>query len=74
MPSDCKAEVLPQETDPKWFRRLNSNELVSRGDFVPDGRQGFELWDGMTGFRAGSFVKPIYRRYKRCPTLTRKPK
>jgi len=44
------------------FRRLKWNELVSRGDFVTDGHQGFEPWEGPGGFRADSFVKPIYRR------------
>jgi hypothetical protein len=46
---------------PKRLRRLKSNELVSRGDFVANERQGFELWEGPTGFRADSFVKTIYR-------------
>jgi len=49
---------------PKRFRRLKWNELVTHGDFVSDGHQGFELWDGPTGFRADAFVKPIYRREK----------
>lgn len=46
------------------FRRLNWNEQVRRGDFVEDGKQGFELWAGMVGFRADTFVKTIYRRKK----------
>jgi hypothetical protein len=44
------------------FRRLNWDELVSRGDFVASESQGFELWEGPSGFRADAFVKPIYRR------------
>ena len=28
------------------FRRLKGNELVTRGDFVEDGNQGFEPWEG----------------------------
>ena len=44
------------------FRRLKWNELVTRGDFVEDRNQGFEPWAGPGGFRADSFVKPIYRR------------
>jgi len=32
------------------------------GDFEEDGHQGFELWDGPSGFRADAFVKTIYRR------------
>ena len=46
----------------KRFRRLKWNELVTRGDFVENGNQGFEPWEGPGGFRADSFVKPIYRR------------
>jgi hypothetical protein len=45
----------------KRFRRLASDEMVVRGDFVADGHQGFELWEGPTGFRADSFLKPMYR-------------
>jgi hypothetical protein len=43
------------------LRLLEWHERVQRGDFVA-GNQGFELWDGPRGFRAGSFVKQIYRR------------
>lgn len=49
---------------PENFRRLKWNEQVRRGDFVEDGKQGFELWAGMVGFRADTFVKTIYRRQK----------
>jgi hypothetical protein len=49
------------------FRLLAWNELVRRGDFVEDGRQGFEPWEGPSGFRADSFVKQIYRRLKSAP-------
>ena len=48
--------------DHAGFRRLQANELVSRGDFVADDHQALELWDGPTGFRADAFVKPVYRR------------
>ena len=44
------------------FRRLKRNELVRIGDYVEDGHQGFELWEGPSGFWADSFVKAIYRR------------
>jgi hypothetical protein len=44
------------------LRLLRRNERVQRGDFVPDGRDGFELWEGPSGFRADAFVKQIYRR------------
>jgi hypothetical protein len=47
---------------PKNFRRLKSNELVTVGDFVGDGREGLEPWEGPNGFRADAFVKAIYRR------------
>jgi len=46
------------------FRRLKWNELVRQGDFVEDGHQGFEPWEGPGGFQADSFIKPIYRRAK----------
>jgi hypothetical protein len=44
------------------LRPLKWNERVQRGDFVADGRQGFEPWEGPSGFRADAFVKTIYRR------------
>jgi hypothetical protein len=47
------------------LRPLKWDELVRRGDFVEDGNQGFERWDGPGGFRADSFVKQIYRRQGR---------
>jgi hypothetical protein len=43
---------------------LKWHELVRRGDFVADGQQGFQLWEGPGGFRADAFVKQIYRRLK----------
>jgi len=46
------------------LRILKRNERVQRGDFVEDGRAGFELWEGPGGFRADSFVKQIYRRLR----------
>ena len=49
------------------FRLLAWNELVRRGDFVEDGRQGFEPWEGPSGFRADAFVKQIFRRLKSAP-------
>ncbi|MDD5141676.1 MAG: hypothetical protein PHY43_15615 [Verrucomicrobiales bacterium] len=47
---------------PKRLRRLKWNELVRAGDFVEDGRKGFEPLDGPTGFRADAFIKVIYRK------------
>jgi hypothetical protein len=56
---------------PKSLRRLKWNELVRRGDFVEDGRQGFEPWIGPAGFRADAFIKTIYRRLQ--PARAMKP-
>ena len=56
--------------NPKRFRRLKWNELVSRGDFITNERRGFEPWEGPGGFQAGSFLKPIYRRSKSHPPKT----
>jgi hypothetical protein len=47
---------------PKRLRRLKWNERVSLGDFVRNEQRRFELWQGPGGFRADSFMKPIYRR------------
>ena len=47
------------------LRPLKWNELVQRGDFVEDGRAGFEPWVGPSGFRADAFVKQIFRRLAR---------
>ena len=49
---------------PEHFRRLKWDEQVKRGDYVEDGQQGFELWTGMVGFQADTFLKTIYRRKK----------
>jgi hypothetical protein len=49
------------------LRPLKWDELVRLGDFVADGHQGFQPWDGPRGFRADAFVKQIYRRLKRRP-------
>ena len=57
---------------PNTFRPLKWNELVKRGDFVEDGRQGFEPWVGPAGFRADAFVKQIYRQLVRRPVGGRK--
>jgi len=62
------------EASARHFRRLKSNELVSRGDFVGDAQRGFELWEGPGGFRADAFLQPIYRRDGKRLVATRKPK
>jgi hypothetical protein len=59
---------------PACFRRLEWDEVVTRGDFVGDELQGFELWEGPTGFRADAFVKPIYRRDETPSATAKKPK
>ena len=45
------------------LRRLKWNEIAIDGDFTTDGHNGFELWEGPTGFQSGSFIRPIYRRH-----------
>ena len=47
--------------DPGRFRRLGGDELVSRGDFVENEQRQLTQWEGPTGFRASSFVHPVYR-------------
>lgn len=71
-PPDATAAVAAPASAAKHFRRLKANELVSRGDFTANGPRGFEPWEGPTGFRADSFVKPIYRKYAHRPTGARK--
>jgi hypothetical protein len=58
----------------KRFRRLKWNERVSLGDFVRNEHRRFELWQGPGGFRADSFVQPIYRRDKSRLTATKQLK
>jgi len=68
---DCAAKPTQRTGDPEAlsgagvperFRRLKWNEVVCHGDFVADERLGLEPWEGPGGFRADTFVKPIYRR------------
>ena len=56
----------------KHLRLLKWHERVRRGDFVADGRQGFEPWEGPTGFRADAFIKQIYRRLRPPPAGAKK--
>ncbi len=44
----------------RTLRRVKSDEVVRQGDFVVAGN-GFEPWEGPSGFRANSFLKPIFR-------------
>lgn len=71
-PPEAAARVVTPARVAKHFRRLKADELVSHGDFVADGRCGFEPWEGPGGFRADSFVKPIYRKLAHRPTGNRK--
>jgi hypothetical protein len=57
--------------DSKTFRRVKWDEVVREGDFVMAGT-GFVPWDGPTGFRADSFLKPIYRTRQSIPTRLEK--
>ena len=59
---EIKLDASSNTEASKRFRRLQANELVSRGDFVTDDHQAFELWEGPTGFRADAFMKAVYRR------------
>jgi hypothetical protein len=69
-----KPEAFAKSDVPKRFRRLKSNELVSLGDFVANVGREFELWTGPSGFKADSFVMPIYRREKCRAIGPKKPK
>jgi hypothetical protein len=62
--SNAQSSAPPKVEGPEHFRPLKWNEQVRRGDFVKDGKQGFELWSGLVGFRADTFIKTIYRRKK----------
>lgn len=60
-PRTAISEAHTEADIPKGFRRLKRDELVSHGDFMADKQRGLEPWVGPSGFRADSFVKPIYR-------------
>jgi hypothetical protein len=62
----------PSAIAPESLRLLEWNELVRRGDFVEDGRGGFEPWEGPNGFRADAFLKQTYRRQDGPPAGTQK--
>jgi hypothetical protein len=64
--SDVKPEASVDV--PKGYRQLKWNEVVIQGDFLVDENRGFEPWQGPGGFRADTFVKPIYRRGKVRPS------
>ncbi len=56
----------------KELRRLKKNEMVHHGDFIKADSQEFKPWEGANGFRAGSFVKPVYRRRAPLPAIINK--
>jgi hypothetical protein len=71
---DVEADALLESAaHSKCLRPLKRNELVRRGDFIEDGHDGFEPWEGPSGFRADAFVKQIYRRLSRLPAEVSKP-
>ncbi len=69
-----KPEASANTRVPKGLRLLHSNELVSPGDFVGDEHRGFAPWEGPSGFRADSFVRPIYRQHGSRLTTAKKEK
>ena len=73
-PPTGEPEALPGAGVPKGLRRLKWNEVVFRGDFVASEHRGFEPWEGPGGFRADTFVKPIYRLYESRSSRNQKSK
>lgn len=57
----------------KFFRPLKWNEVVREGDFIADGKNGFESWVGPAGFRADTFVKQVYRQQTRRSAAPKPP-
>jgi len=45
----------------KHFRRLKWHERVASGDCIVNEHRAFEPWEGPLGFRADTFLKPVYR-------------
>jgi hypothetical protein len=64
-------EINAKSGNPGHLRLLKPNERVNLGDFVANGHQSFELWEGPSGFRADSFIKPIYRKNESYPSATK---
>ena len=65
-------EVAGPTDVPKDFRRLKWDEVVSSGDFIANAQQGFDLWEGPSGFRASTFLNPIYRKQPTPPAGTKR--
>lgn len=60
-PPRPKLKPVRTEVPPAGFRRLHESEVVTPGDYVMNESQDIEPWEGPRGFRAGSFLKQIYR-------------
>jgi hypothetical protein len=71
--TDPETVLTGTAAHPGSFRLLRWNELVKRGDYVEDGKLGFEPWIGPAGFHADSFVKTIYRKYSPRRKAEQKP-
>jgi hypothetical protein len=64
VPLSISTMIIAPAVGSKEFRRLKWHELVSRGDCLMDESRVFAEWDGPFGFRASSFIKPVYREIK----------
>ena len=67
-PRRSKPKAPPAETHYRGYRRLDWDEVVYHGDYIADENRGLKLWEGLSGFRASSFVQPIYRKMGAEPT------
>jgi len=55
-------KAAPEAPAFRGYRRLAWDEVVYHGDFVADEHMKLKPWEGLSGFRAGSFVQCIYRK------------
>lgn len=62
MPRPLDPEISPPPAASAGFRILKCSEVVRRGDFVVTAQAGFAPWEGLNGFRADAYLKPIYRK------------
>jgi len=56
------AKAAPTREAYRGYRLLAWDEVVYHGDYVADEEAGLKPWEGLSGFRAGSFVQSIYRK------------
>lgn len=54
------------------LRPLKEDELVCKGDWVAAEPEGFEPWEGPSGFQAAAFLKKIYRSSTAVPMRVKK--